>query len=60
MSARTVALWGGPAALLLLGGLILLVRLRRRPERAQPEHALDAEARRRLAALTGESPPPER
>ena len=60
LAARTVALWAGPAVLLLLGAAIVLVRVRRRAVQAAREPALDAAARRRLADLTGEVPPAER
>ena len=48
----TALLWGGPALLLLLGG-IALVRFYRRPD-TPPAAPLSLEEERRLAALLGE------
>ncbi len=50
----TLLLWGGPALILLLGG-VALARFYRRPE-APPTAPLSREERRRLAALLGEEP----
>ena len=50
LKAGTVLLWLGPAALLLLGLGIVLMRARRRPEEAAP---LSPEEERRLAEYIG-------
>lgn len=51
--SRTFLLWSMPLLVLLLGGLILL-RFFRRPQ--APPKALTAEEKRRLKALSGNSP----
>jgi cytochrome c-type biogenesis protein CcmH len=48
----TALLWGGPALILLLGGLAV-VRFYRRPQ-AAPTAPLTPDERRRLAAIVGE------
>lgn len=49
LTPLTVALWGGPFVLLVLGAAVLLVRLRRRA--SQPEAALSAEEHARAQQL---------
>lgn len=52
LDGATLLLWGGPALILLLGGVALL-RFYRRPETATPA-PLSREERRRLASMLGE------
>jgi cytochrome c-type biogenesis protein CcmH len=55
LNPGTLALWFGPAALLLAGGAFLFVRARRRAAAALAPAPLSDEEARRVAALVGEA-----
>jgi cytochrome c-type biogenesis protein CcmH len=55
LTAGTLALWFGPAALLLAGGAFLFVRARRRAAAGAAPPPLSAEEARRVAALVGDT-----
>lgn len=50
LSQHTILLWGMPAFLLVVGGAIVLIQLRKRPSRATVD-ALSEEEQRKLDAL---------
>ena len=54
VNAGTIVLWGGPFAVLLIGGGMIAMSLRRRREAGPIEAELSPEERRRLAELVGE------
>jgi cytochrome c-type biogenesis protein CcmH len=60
LNAKTVLLWALPAALLVVGGIVLLLAMRRRgsaiPESAVPVAPLSAEEERRIAKLLESDP----
>ena len=61
LDAATLALWGGPFALVLVGGALLVLRLRRDRASAgagRADAGLDEQARQRIAALTGDQQEP--
>jgi len=47
-NARTILLWGGPFAILLIGSLVIFLRRRRGSGLAVPEQALTADEQARL------------
>ncbi len=51
VTARTLALWYGPAIMLLLGALVIWRLARRRDADTEVEQALDAEEQARLRSL---------
>ena len=53
---RTLLLWGLPPAVLLIGGVVLLLQARRRSRANVGLPALTSEEQRRLAALVEEPP----
>jgi cytochrome c-type biogenesis protein CcmH len=53
--ARTLVLWLGAPALLLIAGLALLARARRRPAASLPPPPLSDAERQRLSAILGEA-----
>lgn len=48
LNARTILLWGGPFAILLIGSLVIFLRRRRGSGLAVPEQALTADEQARL------------
>ena len=48
VNARTLLLWGGPFAILLIGSLVIFMRRRRGSALAVPEQALSADEQARL------------
>ena len=58
MKTKTLLLWVGPFALLLLGGGALFMQLRKRRQTV-PEISLSAEAEQRAAALLNDSKDPQ-
>jgi cytochrome c-type biogenesis protein CcmH len=58
INAGTILLWGGPFAVLLIGGGIVAWTLRRRRDTGQVAAELSPEERRRLAELIGEGQSP--
>lgn len=59
MNAKTLLLWVLPAGLLIVGGIVVVLAIRRRSETATgsaPVAALTAEEQRRIAALLDSDP----
>ncbi len=48
LNARTILLWGGPFAILLIGSLVIFLRRRKGSGLAVPEQALSADEQARL------------
>ena len=48
LNARTILLWGGPFAILLIGSLVIFLRRRKGTGLAVPEQALSADEQARL------------
>lgn len=52
VTSRTLLLWYGPAGLLLIGfGVLGVIVLRRRGQKARPDNGLSSDEQQRLAAL---------